>query len=58
MGTHNNDLLRNEMKLIARKPVVWVSDQVIPRPACSATDTSWHIELSLASKFRYDTSFQ
>ena len=26
-----------------RKPVFWVSDQVIPRPACSATELLGHV---------------
>ena len=37
------------MSLIARKPVFGVADQVIPKPASSATETSLKIEISLVT---------
>ena len=33
------------MGLNARKPVFWVSDQIRPKPACSATRTSQNIDI-------------
>ena len=33
----------------ARKPVFGVSDIARLKPACSATETSWKIEISLVS---------
>ena len=34
------------MGLVATKPVFGVFDQVVPKPACSATETSYEIEIS------------
>ena len=39
-------LINNYMSLITRKPVFGVGDQVRLKPACSATDTSYRLELS------------
>ena len=32
--------------LVMTKPVFGVFDQVVPKPACSATETSYEIEIS------------
>ena len=37
-----------------RKPVFGVSDQVIPKPACSATETSQNSEILLVASFDND----
>ena len=45
------------MNHITRKPVFRVSDQVRLRPACSATETSYSLEiLDLVSLYRYQVS--
>ena len=41
------------MGRVARKPVFGISDQVIPKPACSATET--YKKKFACSKFRYET---
>ena len=38
------------MGLVATKPVFGVFDQVVPKPACSATETSNKIEISPEAK--------
>ena len=44
---HNADEMWHYMGLFGTIPVFWVSDKVRFKPACSATETSWKIELSL-----------
>ena len=39
----------HKMGLVATKPVFRVSDKVRFKPACSATETSWKIEISLVA---------
>ena len=39
-GASSGDFGTYHMGLVARIPIFGVSDQVIPKPACSATETS------------------
>ena len=46
--------LPKQMSQVTRNPVFWVSDQVRLKTACSATETSWSLEiLNLASVVLY-----
>ena len=45
--TPNDGRYINTMDLGARKHVFGGSDQDMPKPACSATKTSWNIKISL-----------
>ena len=36
----------SDLSLVTRKPVLGVSDQVRLKPACSASETSWRLEIS------------